>query len=123
MRDEKRDVPETLDSLGEQIRALGKSIDARFAQVDARFAQVDTRFAQVDTRFDELKAQLGARIEAVDANVKLVYDVVIAQTDRNKANDKAHERFEKRLDDHDTRLLALEKPKPPTPEPAPPSRS
>lgn len=109
MSDEKKDVPETLDSLGGQIRALAKSIDARFARVD--------------TRFDELKAQFGARIEAVDANVKLVYDVVIAQSDRNNANDKAHERFETRLDDHAARILALETPKSPSPEPAPPSRS
>lgn len=93
MSNEKNGMPETLESLGERIVALGESMDKRF---------------------DEVKAQLRAQIEAVDANVKLVYDTVIGQNDKNKANEKAHKQFKKRLDDHDVRILALENPKPPT---------
>jgi hypothetical protein len=105
MSDGNNDVPETLETLGEKITALGKSIDARFAQVDARFAQVDARF-------DEVKTHIDVRVEALDAKVNLVYDTVIAQNARNEVNDKAHDGFEERLANHDTRILALENPKP-----------
>ena len=111
MSDEKSRVPETLQTLGEGIAALAKSMDARFTILEKSMA----------TQFAEVKAQLGTRIEALDTKITLVYDTVIAQTDKNKANDTAHERFEKRLDNHDTRILALEHPKPPTSEPAPPA--
>jgi hypothetical protein len=58
-------VPETLETIAEKITALGKSIDQRF---------------------EETKAQLGVKIEAVDAKVTLVYDAVISlqkQADTN----------------------------------------
>lgn len=57
MTDEKP-VPETLETIAEQISALSTSMEKRFG---------------------ELKAQLGVKIEAVDANVRLVYDVIITQ--------------------------------------------
>jgi len=103
MSDEKP-VPETFDTIAAKIDALGRSIDARFAQVDKRFAQVDKRL-------DETKTQLLIEIEAVNVNVTRVYDAIITQQAKNEANDKAHEGFVKRLEDHDVRLLVLEKPR------------
>ena len=131
MSDEKP-VPETFDTIAAKIDALGRSIDARFAQVDKgfeqvdkrfaqvekrfeqvdkRFEQVDKRFAQVDKRLDETRTQLLIEIEAVNVNVTRVYDAIITQQAKNEANDKAHEGFVKRLEDHDVRLLVLEKPR------------
>src|SRR5690349_18952192 len=95
-------VPETLETIAEKIGALGKSIEARFEQVDRRFEQVDTRF-------DELKAQLRTEIETVDARVKLVYEVVVAQTAKNTTIDAEHATLHRRLDNHDVRILALER--------------
>ncbi len=96
MSDEKP-VPETLETIAEKISALGRSIDARFAQVDMRF--------------DELKAQLRTEIEAVDARVQLVYEAVTSQQTKGAANDADHATFNRRLDNHDVRLLALERQK------------
>jgi tetrahydromethanopterin S-methyltransferase subunit G len=119
MSDEKP-VPETLETLAEKIGALGKAIDAQFAQVDARFDQVDARFDQVDARFEqidaritteiaEVKTHLGVKIEALAEDVRRVYDAVIGQQTRNERNDTDHATFARRLDNHDVRLLALEK--------------
>jgi hypothetical protein len=101
MSDEKP-VPETLDTISAKIAALGKSIDARFAQVDAHFAQVDARFDKVTT-------ELRVEIEAVNENVNRVYDAVIAQREKNEANVTEHDAFGKRLENHEIRILALER--------------
>jgi hypothetical protein len=92
MDDEKR-MPESLESIAQKISALGHSIDERFAKVDQQFA--------------DMKAQLGVKIEAVDANVDLVYDAVIALQQHVAANATDHERFTATLDNHELRLLAL----------------
>lgn len=117
-------VPETLETIAARIEALSKStserfdqLDQRFGQVDERFGTVDQRFATIDQRFAtidqqlvETRAQLGVKIEAVDAKVVKVYDEVIAMREEAKRNAREHETFTKRLDNHDVRLLALEKP-------------
>jgi uncharacterized protein (DUF3084 family) len=114
-----------VDTRFAQVDARFAQIEACFVQVDARFAQVDARFAQAETRLtqvtDELKAHLNVKIETLDAKITLVYDTVVAQNARNVANEKTHTWIEKRLDDHDTRILALEKPNPPTSGPADPA--
>lgn len=97
-------VPETLETIAEKITALGKSIDQRFAKVDQQFAKVDKRL-------DETNAQLGVKIEAVDANVMLVFDAVISLRELADTNTKDHQRFTERLDKLDLRILALEPPK------------
>jgi septal ring factor EnvC (AmiA/AmiB activator) len=108
-------VPETLETIAAKIDALSKSNDERFGKIDQHFAQVDRQFAQVDRQFDETKAQLGVKIEAVDTKVKQVYDEVIAMRAETTRNAKEHEAFTKRLDSHDLRILALEKPGPAKP--------
>jgi hypothetical protein len=94
-------VPETLETIAEKVTALGKSIDQRFAKVDQQFAKVDQQFA-------ETKAQLGVKIEAVDAKVTLVFDAVLSLQKHSDTNVSDHQRFTERLDNHDVRILALE---------------
>ena len=94
-------MAETLDSLAEKISSLGWSIDRRF---DA----VDQRFDAVDQRFDDLKAELRTEIEAVDAKVGLVLEKVEDLVKRDIQHSVVHARLERRLDNHDLRLTALE---------------
>ena len=70
---------------------------------------MDDQFARVDRRFDEMNAQLGVRIEAVDEKVKQVYDAVIAQREEAARNAAEHDRFRARRDNYDIRLAVLEK--------------
>jgi hypothetical protein len=104
----KNAMPETLDTLGTKLDTLGEKLDALGVSVDQRFAQVDQRFAQVDQRFDELKAELGTRIEAVDAKVDLVLEGFDNLLKKDAANAVAHARMDARLDNHELRLTALE---------------
>jgi archaellum component FlaC len=104
---------------------LGR-IDQRFATVDQQFAKVDEQlgkidqhsatvdqqFKSIDQQFAALKSQLGVKIEAVDANVTLVFDAVISLRQLADANTKDHQRFTERLDNHGVRILALESSKP-----------
>jgi hypothetical protein len=121
MGDEKP-VPETLETLAQRIAALPTRADLERFAAKADLAGFATkadleRFAtkadleRFATKADlaELKSQLRTDIEAVRGDVKLVYDVVIAQDARNKANDKEHKAVEERLNDHDLRILRLEK--------------
>src|SRR5258705_12875635 len=91
-------VPETLETIAAKIDALSKSVDKRFATVDQQFS--------------ETRAQLGVKIEAVETKVVQVYDEVIAMGEEPKRNATEHKTFAKRLDNHDVRILALEKPGP-----------
>lgn len=103
MNDEKR-VPETLETLAQRIAALPTKADLE------QFA-TKTDLERFATKADlaELKSQLRADMEGLRDEVKRVYDVVIAQNDRNKASDADHTAFRTQLDDHDVRILALEK--------------
>ena len=129
-------VPVTLETIAAQIDALRESTDERFDTVDQQFAKVDERFdkveqrvekvdqrvakveqrvAKVDQRVAETWSQLGVKIEALEANVVKVYDEVIAMGAESKRNASEHKTFTKRLDNHDVRILALEKPGPAKP--------
>ena len=94
-------VPETVETIAARIEALNKSNDQRCATIDQQMG--------------DMKAQLGVKIEAVDAKVVKVYDAVIAMREEAKRNATEHRTFTKRLDNHDVRILALEKPGPPKP--------
>jgi DNA anti-recombination protein RmuC len=128
MSDEKP-VPATLETIAASIRELRQSMESRFGEVDSRFGEVDSRFDGVDSRFDgvdsrfddvdsrfddvysrfdELKAQLRTEIESVRGDVKLVAEAVAAQTMHLQRHARTDKGLKKRLDDHDTRILALE---------------
>jgi hypothetical protein len=111
---------ETRADLGARIEALSKSsdrrfvaVDQRFVAVDQRFAAIDERFAKVDQQFAETRAQLGVKIEAVETKVVQVFDEVIAMREESTRNATEHATFTRRLDNHDVRILALERPGPP----------
>ena len=87
-------VPETLETIAAKLAALTKSMEDKFA---------------------ETRAHLGIKIEAVDTKVTQVYDEVIAQREYWKQNAREHGTLTKRLDKHDIRILALEKPSPSKP--------
>jgi hypothetical protein len=115
-------VPETLETIAAKIDALGRSMAERFDGVDQRFVGVDDRlttaegvFKTIDQQMVEMKAQLGVKIEAVETKVTQVYDVVIAMRAESKRNAADHNTFTTRLDKHDLRILALEKPGPSKP--------
>ena len=107
MADEKP-VPETFETIAAKLTALGASIDVRFQQVDARFGQMDARFGTLETALSTTRTHLDVKIEAVDTKVDRVYDAVMTLTRHREDNLKDHERFEKRLEKHDLRILALE---------------
>ena len=119
-------LAETLETIAASIRDLRSAMDARFGKVDARFDEVDSRFDQVNarfgevdsrsdelgksiaSRFDEMKAQLRTEIESVRGDVRLVAEAVAAQTVHLQRHARTHKTLDKRIDGHDTRILALE---------------
>jgi hypothetical protein len=80
-------VPESLETIAASIRDLRTSMDLRS---------------------DELKSQLRTEIESVRGDVKLVAEAVAAQTMELRRHARTHKTFKKRIDGHDTRILALE---------------
>ena len=87
-------VPETFETIAEKIAALRTSMDQRF---------------------EETNAQLGVKIESVDAKVALVFDAVISLRRLADTNTSDDHRFTERLDNHDVRILALESSEPTKP--------
>ena len=138
VRMSEKPVPETLETIAAKIDALNTSVDRRFeesaetiaSKIDALSTSIDQRFEEsggtiaaiaakidalsksTDLRFEETRAQLGVKIEAVETKVKQVYDEVIAMRQEGKRNTAEHKAFTKRLEHHDIRILALEKPGP-----------
>jgi len=131
-------VPETLQTIAAKIDALIRSnnerfstVDQRFDKVDQRFDQIDQRFAKVEERleahdqqfvsidqrfktidqqFAETRAQLGVKIEAVDAKADKIYDELIAMREEARRNASEHKTFMSIMENHEVRILALEKP-------------
>jgi chaperonin cofactor prefoldin len=101
-----------IDALTSKLDAFSAAVDKRFEQVDKRFEQVDKRFEQVDKRFDnlkeELKGELGTKIEAVEAKVDLVLEGFENLVKKDAANSASHARMDARLDTHEIRIAALE---------------
>ena len=95
--------------MADTLETIGTKIDALSASVDQRFEQVDKRFEQVDHRFDELKGQLQSQIERVEGKIDLLVEGFANLAKKDAANSAAHRRFDQRLDNHETRLAALEK--------------
>lgn len=116
-------MPETLETIAAKIEALSQSNDERLARIDQQFAEtrgdlgarIEALSKSLDRRFEESGAQLGVKIEAVEAKVVMVYDEVIAMREKSKGNATEHKTFTRRLDKHDVRILALENPGPPKP--------
>ena len=99
-------VEERLTNVDERFN----KVDERFTQVDQRLTTSDGRFKTIDQQLVEMKAHLGIKIEAVDAKVVKVYDAVIAMRQEASATPRSTGPSRWRLDNHDVRILALEKP-------------
>jgi hypothetical protein len=82
------------------------------ADLEGTAAKTDLERFATKADLDGLKSQLRTDIEALRDDVKRVYDVVIAQDARNTTNDNEHKAFRRQLDEHDVRILALEKRQP-----------
>jgi hypothetical protein len=95
--------------MAETLETIGTKLDTLGAKLDVFSTSVDTRFEQVDTRFDELKSELATRIEAVDAKVDLVVEGFGNLLKKDASNSASHARFEARVDNHELRLVALER--------------
>ena len=110
-----------------KLTDLKATMDEQFRQVNQRFQQVDGRFQQVDERFQQVIEQLELKIisegertrrhfdvvaERMIAERNLVLDHSLATAERlttlEASNAADHGRFERRLDNHDGRLTALE---------------
>ena len=92
-------LPETLETIAEQIRVMQRSMDARFDGVDARITK----------EIGDLKSQLRTEIEAVRGDVKLVAEAVAAQTKHWQEHALTHEKLTAQVDNHDLRIHALER--------------
>ena len=109
---------------------LKKGMDARFDVVDARFDAVDARLEQHeerlkehDARFDQLEARIidsqettrrhfDIVAEQLRADMKLLYDGVIAMNDQisgfMRTNAREHAAILQALDNHEVRIKSLE---------------
>ena len=108
-------VEERFDKVDERFDKIdGRlvTVDGRLNKVEERLDQADDRFtsleASIDRKLDEMRSQLGVKIEAVDTRVTQVYDAVIALGAHGEQNRKDHKRIDEKLEDHDVRILALE---------------
>jgi chromosome segregation ATPase len=109
------EVDERFDKVDERFDKIdGRlvTVDGRLNKVEERLDQADDRFtrleASIDRKLDEMRSQLGVKIEAVDTRVTQVYDAVIALGAHGEQNRKDHKRIDAKLEDHDVRILALE---------------
>ena len=112
-------MPVTLETIASSLTELKRSMDEQFKRVDERFKRVDEQFQHVDKRFDQaekdratLKSQLEIKIEAVEAELHLVYDEVIGTRSEVRAIRSEHATFTQLFDNHEVRIQALESKKP-----------
>jgi hypothetical protein len=108
-------VPVTLETIAQQLGDFRKEFNGFRGEVGGFRKEFDDFRKEVDLRFDQtatsIKSELRVEIEAVRENVKRVYDAVVAQQAINKSFLRHQARLEKRVDNHDLRILALEHPK------------
>ena len=96
------------------IATLDQKVDAGFARVDARFTRVDAQFTRVDARFTRIDAGIVAlnhktsRIEAkLDSIEKTQSNINLDLSDGIEKHE--HREASQRLDDHEDRIINLEK--------------
>ena len=94
-------MPPTLESIAASLTELKKSMDAQFKRVDERFDQAEKDRVT-------LKSQLEIKVEAVEAEVHLVYDEVLGTRSEVRAIGSEHATFAQLYDNHEVRISALE---------------
>jgi hypothetical protein len=123
MSDEKP-VPETLETIAASIRDLRTAMDSRFAEarlvvtseisqlgtdIDGVRSQLTADIAALRIDIAGVRSQLRADIESVRGDVRLVAEAFGSQAAVNQRHENAQKESAKRLDDHNTRILALER--------------
>jgi len=93
MADDTR-MPATIATIAEQLTTLGRRMDERFVEIETKIGGVETN--------------LRVLIEAVNDKVQIAYEAIVSLRDDTSANTRDHAKFEKRLENHSLRLLALE---------------
>jgi hypothetical protein len=93
MADDTR-MPATIATIAEQLTTLARRMDERFVEVETKIGGVETN--------------LRVLIEAVNDKVQIAYEAIVSLRDDTSANTRDHAKFEKRLENHSLRLLALE---------------
>jgi chromosome segregation ATPase len=91
------------------------TIDDRFATIDDRFATIDAKFAKIDDEFTKVHAEfatLRLQMKAEGETTRRHFDVMVEKiTDSVKIVAEATLHNTSRLDNHETRLKRLEKPR------------
>ena len=79
MSDEKP-VPETLDTIAENVAALSQSVDERLAQVDARFDEVSEAIVEqrkyTEFAFEQLRTEMNGGFNRLDRKLDRVLDTL-----------------------------------------------
>jgi len=98
-------MPATIATIAEQLTTLGRRMDERFAEIETKIGGFERR---LDERIGGVETNLRVLIEAVNDKVQIAYEAIVSLRDDTSANTRDHAKFEKRLENHSLRLLALE---------------
>ena len=112
----------TLDEIYSELRDGFKKVDRAFARSDDKFATIDDRFATIDAKFAKIDdeftkvhaefATLRLEMKAEGETTRRHFDVMVEKiTDSVKIVAEATLHNTSRLDNHETRLKRLEKPR------------
>jgi predicted transcriptional regulator len=125
--DLKRDMDGQFAKVDERFAKIDErfaKIDERFAKIDERFAKIDERFTKVDERFDVLERRILEEGERTRGHMDILYEkfktevrlsldrsiATAADVDqRMTVNAAEHAGFIRILDDHESRLKAVER--------------
>lgn len=86
-----------LQGIRSDLQQANRDNAARFEQVDRRFEQMDRRFEQMDKRF-----------EVIETSLRDMSEQLLMQSRAIRAAIEVRANVEKRLEEHEDRLTALE---------------
>jgi hypothetical protein len=95
-------------TVDEELVAIRTEMKAGFSRVDEQFSRVDDRFTRVEDEFKSVRAEIKAEGEATRRHFDIVAEDM---KDLIKIVAEATAQNTQRLNDHETRLTTLEKPR------------
>ena len=93
-------VDRRVDTLDQKVTGLDQKVDAGFAQVDARFTRIHAGIVALNHKTSRIEAKLDS-IEKTQSNINLELSDGIDKHEHRESSQK--------LDDHEGRIVALEK--------------
>lgn len=97
-----------LDHNFAKINKKFTKIDDKFTKIDETFIKIDQRFDEMDKRFDGIDKEIKEKFDKVlDGQDKLMKSIENLKSD-NTASSEAYKRQDKKLDNHETRIVAME---------------